>query len=330
MIRMRSAAQHGAALVMAMLTVALVATLAAAGVWMQWRAIEIESIERQRSQAHWLLLGALDWARLILREDARTGGKQNQDHLAEPWAIPLMESRLSTFVGANAEGWTGSEAQLADDVYLSGQISDMQGRLNIKNLTESNGDIHKPTLVLFTRLFEYLGLPLAELQILTRQLSKAQSAEPSARPLMPQRAEQLTWLGISGSTVRALTPHIGLLPVRTLVNLNTATEAVLYASVPGIDISAAQSLIKSRSSRPFEDIEDVRQRLKQPIKNLDSSTHSVNSSYFEVRGRLRWGQLMLEERSLVERNGMNVATLWSDRGQLAAPWIPNMGDQPIK
>jgi len=56
----------------------------------------------------------------------------------------------------------------------------------------------------------------------------------------------------------------------------------------------------------------------------------VNSSYFEVRGRLRWGQLMLEERSLVERNGMNVATLWSDRGQLAAPWIPNMGDQPIK
>ena len=56
-----------------MLTVSLVAMLAAGAAWQQWRTIEVESTERQHAQAQWLLLGALDWARIILREDARSG-----------------------------------------------------------------------------------------------------------------------------------------------------------------------------------------------------------------------------------------------------------------
>ena len=135
----RIAHQQGAALLMAMLTVALVATLAAAGLWLQWRSIEVEAAERQRAQAHWLLLGALDWARIILREDARAGGENGQDHLAEPWAVPLQEARLSTFVSSNAEGVSRDDERLAEEVFLSGQISDLQGRLNVLNLVESDG-----------------------------------------------------------------------------------------------------------------------------------------------------------------------------------------------
>ena len=90
--------QRGAALLVAMLTVTLVATFAAAALWQQWRAVEVEGAERARMQAGWILTGALDWSRLILREDARTGGA---DHLAEPWAVPLQEARLSTFLAAD-------------------------------------------------------------------------------------------------------------------------------------------------------------------------------------------------------------------------------------
>ena len=82
----RAARQRGAALLLAMLTVALVATLASTALWQQWRSVEIESRERERLQAGWILVGALDWARLILREDARSGGP---DPLAEPWSIEL-------------------------------------------------------------------------------------------------------------------------------------------------------------------------------------------------------------------------------------------------
>lgn len=86
--------QQGAAILTAMLTVVLVATLTATALWQQWRGVEIEAAQRTRLQSAWVLTGALDWARLILREDGRKGGA---DHLAEPWAVPLEQARLSTF-----------------------------------------------------------------------------------------------------------------------------------------------------------------------------------------------------------------------------------------
>ena len=62
-------AQRGAALLLAMTLLALVASLAAGMVWQQWRAVQVESAERGRMQSVWILAGALDWSILILRED---------------------------------------------------------------------------------------------------------------------------------------------------------------------------------------------------------------------------------------------------------------------
>ena len=42
---------HGAALLAAMLTVTLVATFAAAAMWQQWRAVEVETAERGHVQS---------------------------------------------------------------------------------------------------------------------------------------------------------------------------------------------------------------------------------------------------------------------------------------
>ncbi|HVK33452.1 MAG TPA: type II secretion system minor pseudopilin GspK, partial [Burkholderiaceae bacterium] len=95
------APQRGAAMLVALLILTLVSTLATGMVWQQWRAIQIESAERARTQAAWILSGALDWARLILREDARERG--GADLLGEPWAVPLAEARLSTFLAADRD-----------------------------------------------------------------------------------------------------------------------------------------------------------------------------------------------------------------------------------
>ena len=72
--------------------------MASVALWQQWRAVEVESAERSRAQATWVLIGAVDWARLILKEDARKGGA---DHLAEPWALALEQARLSTFLASD-------------------------------------------------------------------------------------------------------------------------------------------------------------------------------------------------------------------------------------
>ncbi|HEY5579994.1 MAG TPA: type II secretion system minor pseudopilin GspK, partial [Rhodoferax sp.] len=162
--------QRGAAILTAMLTVVLVASLASATLWQQWRGVEVEAAERSRMQSAWILSGALDWARLILREDGRKGGA---DHLAEPWAVPLEPARLSSFLAADRSDTPAADA--SQEAFLSGQITDLQSRLNVTNLVQG-GAIDAPSELAFTRLFELLDLPETELILMLDKLRRAQPA----------------------------------------------------------------------------------------------------------------------------------------------------------
>ena len=46
---------------------------------------------------------------------------------------------------------------------------------------------------------------------------------------------------------------------------------------------------------------------------LVETEHSVSSRYFEVRGLLRLDDLVVQERSLVVRDGLDIKTLWRER-----------------
>lgn len=294
---------HGAALLSAMLTVTLVATLAATAQWRQWRLVEIETAERTRQQTAWLLAGAQDWARLILREDARSGGA---DHLAEPWAIPLQESRLSSFLASGQQ-------DTDDEVFLSGQIIDLQGRLNVFNLVDGN-KVSEAALRDFSRLFVLLGLPPQELQRLAENLLAASGPDNNpAAPLMPQRADQLTRLGLSAQSLDRLAPYITLLPERTPVNLNTAPPEVIYACIGGLEMAQAQRLVTERSLAHFRTLADARRTLPEANQPLDANRHSVTTRFFEIRGRLRYGLAMIEDRALVQRDGQDVKPVWRVR-----------------
>jgi len=328
-MKRQSHSSRGAALLAAMLTVSLVAMLAAGAVWQQWRTVEVESTERQHAQAQWLLLGALDWARVILREDARSGNPDAPtDHLAEPWAIPLQEARLSTFLSANSSNSGGgstattvssatffkspSDDSLAQQVYLSGQISDLQARMNVSNLLQGN-QIDLKSLQAFERLFEALNLPTTQLNTLAQGLIAAQQQKDGA-PLMPQRVSQLTWLGLTPQTINTLAPYISVLPSRTPVNLNTAPTVVLYASVAGLSQSDANRLAGQRAQNPWSSLDAFQKAAGKPV-SVDG-THSVNSRFFEVVGRLRMPATSLEERSVVQRDQVDVKVLWRESGSL--------------
>jgi general secretion pathway protein K len=308
--------QRGAALLAAMLTVTLVATMTTAALWQQWRSVEVEAAERSRVQSAWLLTGALDWARTILREDARSGGA---DHLAEPWAVPLQEARLATFLSMD-----DSNADADRDAFLSGQISDLQARMNVMNLIEDD-KISVPATLAFTRLFEQLGLPPEQVTTLSSQLliakkgAKADGTGNPQTPLLPQRVDQLVWLGLPAGTVSTLKPYITLLPERTPLNLNTASAEVIQASVPGLDIAGATRLVAARESAHFATIADAG-RLSNAVKEASASGQlSVTTRFFEVRGRIRLDQAVVEERSVVQRDGLNVRTLWRDHEVPPAP-----------
>jgi general secretion pathway protein K len=309
---MRKPRQAGAALLAAMLTVSLVATFAAAALWQQWRSVEVEAAERTRVQAQWILTGALDWARLILREDARSGGA---DHLAEPWSVALEEARLSTFLAADKANTSENDA---DNTFLSGQILDLQALLNINNLVEA-GRISDPGLRSFQRLFELLGLPQAQLNQMAENLRFASDISTDNRsagqaPLLPQRVEQLVWLGLPVQSIAVLEPYVTVLPVRTPVNLNTASAEVMHAAVTGLSLADAQRLVAERDRAHFRHMTDAAKAIGAPDTLFADGAAGVASRFFEVRGRLRLGEVIVEERSVVQRDGLEVRVLQRERG----------------
>jgi general secretion pathway protein K len=315
--------QRGVALLMAMLTVTLVASFAAAAAWQQWRAVEVETSERGRLQAGWILVGALDWARLILREDSRKSS--DNDNLTEPWATPLEEARLSSFLASDKNNTALSEDELNSEVFLSGQIVDVQSRMNIKNLLDGN-TLSKPAMDSFLKLFQQLNLDPVELVTMADNLRLAadNTGDPRAAvqaPVMPERVEQLIWLGLQPATLERLKPFVTILLGPQPVNINTASAEVLYASIPGLEWEGARRMVTARANKYFRTAEEFNKFLPQkPPASAPAGTSqpagmslSVNSRFFEVSGRLRLADRIIQERSLVERGTPDVKTLWRER-----------------
>ena len=306
--------ERGAALLIAMIILALIATMASAMVWQQWRAVQVEAAERARVQSAWILSGALDWARLILREDARNGGA---DHLGEPWATPLAEARLSTFLAADK-----SNTDDAPEAFLSGSITDAQSRYNLRNLVDA-GQVVPAELAVLQRLFESITVPSEVAARIASGMKRALNettpgtgtgtgAGPDANPpLLPQSVAQLTWLGVDEATIRLMAPYVVLLPVRTTVNINTAPAQVLAAVIDKLDLGGAERLVDARQRNPFDVLEKAQPLLGSIV--LDVQRVGVSSSFFELRGRLRLADRVLEERSLVERQGLLVVPLQRQR-----------------
>jgi general secretion pathway protein K len=315
---MKPRKQSGAALLLAMVIVALVATVAASMVWQQTRAVSVEAAERARAQASWVLAGAMDWARLILREDQRSGQQRNNayDGLDEPWAQPLAEARLSAFLAADKDNTVDS----GPEAFISGGIEDAQSRFNLRSLADGNGKVVSPQLEGFKRLCALAGLPVDTADRVAAALQSVQGSatddSSGGPPLRPTRLADLAWLGIDKPTLERLAPFVDLLPVATPVNVNTAPREVIVAAID-IDAGSAQRLVQARGREAFKNMEAVAAQLAPGVQ-LDPARVSVGSSYFRVSGRLRLDERLLEERSLLVRRDNRVEVLQREKQSFTA------------
>lgn len=323
---MKPATQRGAALLLAMIIVALVATITAGMVWQQNRAVQVEAAERARTQAAWILHGALDWARLILREDQRTNQQRTQpyDSLDEPWATPLEEARLSTFLAADKD----NNADGGPEAFISGAIADAQARFNLRGLVDAAGKPDPLQLAALQRLCDLVGAPSDAAAILAKALGDAVAPQAGTGstggsgapdvPLNAQRLADLQWAGVAPQTLALLEPVAVLLPVMTPVNLNTAAREVMVAAIDNIDPGGAERLVQARQRKAFVTLDDAK-ALLAPNAVLDPLRVSVTTSYFEVAGRLRLEDRVVEERSLLVRRNNRVDVLRRERRSLQAP-----------
>ena len=299
--------QRGVAVVTAMLLTTLAITLVASLFWQQ--QVQVRSIDNQRLQLQkqWVLRGALDWARLILREDGKYSAI---DDLTEPWAVPLSETRLDRYVESAA---LRGDAMTA---VLSGAIHDAQARLNLSALA-SHGEIDPAEVAAFEKLLGFLrqdsGLARAVAQAIAQSQRPADAG--SDRPRMIRFVQVDDLLAVPGftlSVLNAIRNDIVFLPRATPVNVNTATAEVLAARLPQLSLADANTLITTRRSVSFRNLPEISARLPgQP--DIDPARLCVASSYFLVTGRVAIRQAGLQVQGLVERSGAATHLLWMNQ-----------------
>jgi general secretion pathway protein K len=296
-----------------MVILTLVGTLAAGMVWQQWRGLQVEGAERTRVQAAWILTGALDFGRVVLRLDGRTPGV---DHLGEPWATQLQESSLSTLLAADRS----NNAEAGPEVFLSGSIQDAQARYNLRNLVDAERRLVPAEVAALVRLCEAAGLAPETAQTIAEGLRAAWAAQAGDvsddAALAPREVAQLVWLGLEPAAVAALEPLVVLLPEPTPLNLNTASAQVLGGVFGGLDAGSAQRLVQARQSRPFRTLAEAQAQVSG-AETFEPRRASVGSNHFEVSGRLRAQERQVEERMLVVRRGREIVPLWRARRALA-------------
>jgi general secretion pathway protein K len=308
-------------MLLALLILTMVATLAAGMVWQQWRAVQIEGAERARTQAAWILSGALDWARLILREDARNNASDQRDHLGEPWAVPLAEARLSSFLAADKDNNSIAENDSLD-AFLSGSIVDAQSRWNLRRLVlrDTQGKLKDLELRVLGRLCAAAGAPgdcASRIAAVARSAWDLAAANRDSAVIAPQRLSQFAWLGIDAELLAKLEPFVTVLPVSdTTVNVNTASAEVIAAVVDGMTLGQAQRLVQDRARSALRNVTTAPGNAYFPAEDKFNSKDGVgvSSRFFIVQGRLRLGERVLEERSLVERvDSLNIVVRQRER-----------------
>jgi len=285
--------ERGAAVVMAMLVVAVVATLVAGVFWRQGVLVQQAENGLSYAQAKWLMRGAVDWASVILSEDARAS---SADHLGEPWAVPLAETRLN-------------EGDGREPVYLAGEIRDEQAKLNLRNLAAPGAEAEQAALV---RLFGLLGLNSS---LAAGVAQRVRDGLPEAG--MEQRALGLASVddllgvqGIDAAAVERLRPFVTVLPQPTPVNANTAPPEVLAARIPNLSLSDARRLAASRDRAHFRDRADALNRIPELKLQASDTELAVTTRYFSVDGTVSYRRAKLHSRALLKREMRRVELLW--------------------
>lgn len=301
---MKSSRQSGVALIMVLLIVALATALAAfmatqQNLWLR----QVES-QLDRSQARRIGIAAIDWARAILADDARTG---NTDHEQEIWAM-----RLPAMPVGNGE--------------VVGVIEDCQGLFNLNNLVR-NGTTSAPDVAQFQRLLGMLGLS-GELATALTDWMDADSVtqhpggaeheyylalphpyRTANRPLA-EIGELSLVKGYDRRVIERLRPFVAALPMPGAINVNFAPPEVLVAVAENMSLADARLLVQQRNGNPFKDVADFRQRLPHGGIQVSDVNIAVSSQFFLVTGRASLGGAQVTTQALLQRMGGWPNVVW--------------------
>jgi general secretion pathway protein K len=301
--------EAGAAVVTALLIVTL-ATTVVAGLYVR-ENVTVRAVENRLalSQTRWIERAALDWAKVILRADARGG---LVDHLGEPWAVPVAETKLDETVTAGAKISDSSRPAM-----LAGQIIDAQSRLNLTSLAQAGQPV-QAQVVAFRKLLGLIDLPESLAESVAARVARSQPRMVDGKPVaavelpLIRLSDLMAMPGFDAAAIERLAPFAIVLPIPTLVNVNTAPAEVIAAMVEGLDLAGARRFVAKRERTFFRSLAEASALLEgQPV--LPQGAMSVGSGYFIVRGVVRFDRVEATTETLLSRSNDRVDIVWQQR-----------------
>ncbi len=275
-MRMSHTGMRGTALVTALLVVALASTAAAAMLKQQHLDIRRASNVFNADQASLYAQSAEAWVTQVLIRDKQ---ENKSDSLTDTWA-------------------TLREPLDIEDGKVQLQVEDLQGRFNLNNLLNKEGKPSKVDRERFQRLLTLLELdtdlvfPILDWIDSDVNASFPGGAEDNdylrqkpayrtANVLFVSSSELLQVKGIGSEEYERLKPYVTALPRQVEVNVNTASAVILAATIEGMDLVEAETLVQARTEKGYEDVSVFRS--EQALNGRKVEGISVSSNYFSVK-----------------------------------------------
>lgn len=283
--------ERGVALLLAMVILALGASLASAMLWERSLVVYRDTILADQRQARQYDLGVEAWVAQILRRSVA-----KNDTLGSAWATRLPPLPVEGGV-------------------IRGHVEDLQGRFNINDLVGANGEVNTTALAAFKRLLTLLGIDpnianaIVDWEDPNDQITGPGGAEsgyyasldppyaPAHAPFVSVTSLRLI-KGVTPSVYARLTPYVSALPAKTALNINTAPAMVISAVVPDYSLSRARALVAQRGKQGFPSVSAF-QALTQ---RRTAFPLTLKSSYFLLAVTTTIGSTQLSLYSVLYRN----------------------------
>ena len=299
--------QKGFALITVMLIVALIAMITGSLVYQQGVQVQRSSYLLHQSQAWAVALGLERWVKKGLQLDLQNN---QTDNLNEQWAQPLPPMPFA-----------GGE--------VSGQLRDMNGRLNVNNLLATNSSERKAWRAVFRRFFRQQWQQPNQVLVLEDWLDAdndpmrtdaglgvesdtyllKQPPYRAANRKMVMLSEMGLLEGITPAMLQKVSPFLTALPTTTKVNVNTAPKAVLLAFADWLQPQWMEAWIQQRKQSPAKQTADFRafivkqSGLKAETVNqtFSEAMITVQSRYFRLDGTISFGEVEQHLSGLFDR-----------------------------
>ena len=308
---MRARQQHGVALITALLIMALLAILAANLTWDNGLDVRRTMSMLYHDEGIQAAYGAEDWIRTMLRDDANESAT---DHLGEIWAaeFPVLPIESDSVRGV-----------------IQGTLADLQGRFNINNLVDDNGNIDQIAFEQFQWLLLVLDLDPRIAGIAADWIDPDQTAgmpdgaeDPIYTGKVPPYlagnqalvtpSELMALDGMDKATLDVLLPHIAAIPKSangrpTRINVNTATPPVLQSMDPNLTATDVERLLADRENGGFPDY--TNDLLSFVPADFINDYLAETSSYFQLKVVVQIDTVRVTYYSVLYRENQGGATV---------------------